>query len=340
MNFGIFTQFPVREGVTTAEVFDEWFGLARAAEDMGFDMFWLGEIHFRPEFAVLASPMIGASAIAARTSRIGIGLAVQVLPLANPLRVAEEAAMVDQISKGRLIFGVGRSSFLDSYEGYNIDYADSRAMFLESMEVIQRAWREESFSFAGKYYRFQNVKTVPKPYQLPGPPVRVAVESRDTFAMVGKLGFPIFIRHQLSIEELQRLLSEYEEERHAAGHPGPNDVILQAPVYVAETAEKARTEPQASTMRRMRILRQMSRYIADPEAQQRLGRMFEVSYEDTLRRVVYGTPEEVAERLAEYRETLGVTGFSLELNPGGQIPYERVINSMRLLAEKVIPQFK
>src|SRR5207245_3079015 len=108
-----------------------------------------------------------------------VGLAVQVLPLANPLRVAEEAAIVDHISEGRLIFGVGRSSFLESYQGYNVEYAESRAMFLESLAIIRQAWGEAPFSYAGKYYQFRDVNLVPKPYQQPHPPIRVAVESRD-----------------------------------------------------------------------------------------------------------------------------------------------------------------
>ena len=78
----------------------------------------------------------------------------------------------------------------------------------------------------------------------------------------------------------------------------------------------------------------------DPEAYERLRRLSEVNYDDVLRRVAYGTPEAVVERLHEYRETLGITGVSLDVNPGGQLPYDRVVHSMRLLTEKVIPHFK
>ena len=195
MNFGIFTMFNARVGSTQAETFNEWFDVVAVAEDSAFDTFWLGETHFRPGRAVMASPLVGASAIAARTKRIAVGLAVQVLPLANPLRVAEEAAIVDHISGGRLVFGVGRSSFLESYQGYNVDYAQSRSIFFESLEVILKAWGDEPFSYQGEHFSFNDVDLVPKPFQQPHPPIRVAVESRDTFAMMGTLGYPIFIRH-------------------------------------------------------------------------------------------------------------------------------------------------
>ena len=340
MDFGIFTMFSARENSTQHQVFNEWFDLVAVAEEMGMDTFWLGESHFRPNRAMLSSPLIGASAVASRTKRMRVGLAVQVLPLANPLRLAEEAAIVDHISEGRLVFGVGRSSFIESYQGYNVDYGESRALFLESLEVIQKAWCDDSFSYHGQYYDFQDVTLVPKPYQKPHPPIRVAVESKETFSLIGRLGFPIFIRHQMDIPELKSLLQEYEEERHRAGFSGPNDVILQMGVYVADTAEKARSEPEASTMRQRRLLRESLDNAADPEAYERLKRLSEVGYDDVLKRVAYGTPEAVVERLQEYQEELGITGVSLDINPGGQVPYDRVVNSMRLLTEKVIPNFK
>jgi alkanesulfonate monooxygenase SsuD/methylene tetrahydromethanopterin reductase-like flavin-dependent oxidoreductase (luciferase family) len=208
------------------------------------------------------------------------------------------------------------------------------------LEIIRRAWGDAPFSYAGKYYQFHDVDLVPKPYQQPHPPIRVAVESRDTFPLIGRLGFPIFIRHQMDIPELQTLLKQYQEERHAAGFAGPNDVILQVAAYVAETAEKAYAEPEASTMRQRRLVREALGRTGDQEAFERLRRLAEVSYDDVLQRVAYGTPEAVVERLQEYQEAFGLTGVSLDMNPGGQIPYERVVNSMRLLAERVMPHFK
>jgi alkanesulfonate monooxygenase SsuD/methylene tetrahydromethanopterin reductase-like flavin-dependent oxidoreductase (luciferase family) len=340
MDFGIFSMFSTREGRTQSQVFQEWFDLVQVAEDTGIDTFWLGESHFRPNRAVLASPLIGASAIAARTKRIRVGLAVQVLPLANPLRVAEEAAIVDHISEGRLLFGIGRSSFLESYQGYNVDYEESRALFFESLEVIQRAWGEAPLSYEGTYYKFHDVDVVPKPYQRPHPPIRVAVESWDTFPLIGSLGLPIFIRHQMDVPELQALLKQYQEARHNAGFSGSNDVILQIAAYVAETAEQAYAEPEASTMRQRRLVREALGRTADQEAFERLRRLSDVTYDEVLQRVAYGTPEAVVERLQEYQERFGITGVSLDMNPGGQIPYNRVVNSIRLLTEQVIPKFK
>src|ERR671931_1882167 len=151
MEFGVFHEFPTREGLSEAESFAEGFELVDAAERWGLDVLWLAELHFNPRRAVLGAPLTIASAIGARTERIKIGTAVQVLPLANPLRQAEEAATVDQISRGRLIFGVGRSGFARTYRHYGVPYAESRERFAENLEVVRRAWTEETFSFDGTY---------------------------------------------------------------------------------------------------------------------------------------------------------------------------------------------
>ena len=190
------------------------------------DSFWLGETHFRPNQAMLSSPLIGASAVAARTTKMKVGTAVQVLPLADPLRIAEEAALVDHLSDGRLIFGVGRSSFIDSYNGFNINYEESRGRFLESLEIIREAWGDQPFSYEGEYYTVNNVSVVPKPYQNPHPPIRMAAASADTFPLAGSLGLPIFMRSQMPIPEMRDLLRQCQEAREEAGFGGPNDVIL------------------------------------------------------------------------------------------------------------------
>src|ERR671924_1850486 len=117
----------------------------------GLAAVWRAELHGAPGRSVLASPLVTASAIAARTRRIKIGTAVQVLPLCHPLRLAEDTATIDQISRGRLIFGVGRSGFARTYAAYGIPYAESRERFAEVLEVLKRSWTNGRFSFDGQF---------------------------------------------------------------------------------------------------------------------------------------------------------------------------------------------
>src|SRR5271163_4778184 len=191
MEFGMFHQFPSLPGRTDAETFAEAFEQIDAAEELGLDVMWLSELHFDPKRSVLSAPLSIASAIAARTRRIKIGIAVQVLPLCHPLRIAEEGATVDQISRGRLIFGVGRSGLPRTYEDYGVPYAESRDRFAEVLDIVEQAWTTENLSYQGRFYHFDNVRTTPRPYQQPTPPIRVAATSPDTFVSIGKQGKPI-----------------------------------------------------------------------------------------------------------------------------------------------------
>ncbi len=342
MDFGMFTDFHVRKGMSQPEAFDESFAQVTQAENLGIDSVWLAEHHFSPDRSVLASPMVLSSAIAARTSKIRIGLAVQVLPLTNPLRVAEEAATVDHVSKGRFEFGIGRSGLTKYYEGYNVAYTESRPRFLEALEVIMSAWKEEKFSYQGEHYSYQDVTVVPKPYQTPHPPTRIAVASEDTFSLAGKLGHHIFISANTPIPQLQERLSLYWDARREAGHSGPGEVSLRIPAYVAEDSGKAASEPEASTTHAIQYAaRELIKSIASEEGRTRLLAAADAPYSEILKsRVMYGTPDAVVDRLHEFREKLGITGVVMEVNYGGQIANDRVLNSVRLLAEKVMPAFK
>src|SRR6266513_6132712 len=148
--FGFFTEFQQPPDLGDAAAFEQSMAQVEAAEACGFDAVWLAEIHFQKDRSVLASPLVVAAAIAARTRRVKIGIAVQVLPLSHPLHLAEDVATVDQLSHGRLDFGVGRSGLPDHYRGYNVAYAESRERFLETLAILRKAWTHDRFSWDGK----------------------------------------------------------------------------------------------------------------------------------------------------------------------------------------------
>jgi alkanesulfonate monooxygenase SsuD/methylene tetrahydromethanopterin reductase-like flavin-dependent oxidoreductase (luciferase family) len=346
--FGMFHEFQCPPGTTTEAAFAESFAQIDAAEEWGLDAMWLAELHVAPDRSVCAAPLTIASAVAARTRRIKIGTGVQVLPLCHPLRVGEEAATVDQISHGRLIFGVGRSGFPRTYEAYGVPYGESRERFFETLEILKRAWTEDPFSYTGKYYKFDNVRLTPKPYQKPWPEIRIAANSPDTFPEIGKLGHGVFVAVRLgTLEELGPNIRAYREAWQTAGHPGRGRVFLRAPVYVAETARQAREEPEESIMYFYRYLgerladsatRAGVRAIEDRAARGR--RLQTISYDEALRdKIIVGTPEQVTDRLTGLQQELGLDGLLGEMNCGTLIPHDRVMKSLRLLCEKVKPQF-
>jgi alkanesulfonate monooxygenase SsuD/methylene tetrahydromethanopterin reductase-like flavin-dependent oxidoreductase (luciferase family) len=346
MEFGLFTEFNCPQGVSEAAAFDDALAQMKAAEDFGFDAVWLAEIHFQKDRSLLAAPLIVASALAACTQRVKIGIAVQVLPLSHPLRLAEDVATVDHISKGRLEFGVGRSGLPGHYQGFNIPYSESRDRFLETLDILRKAWTQDRFSHQGKYFQFQDVCIMPKPYQKPHPPIRIAATTQDTYPMVGRMGAPVFVAvRTVSLTDLKRHLPSYQEAWTASGHPGRGDVGVSVPLYVAETARQAREEPEASTMHFFRSISKALKKSDGATAQtaeareMRANRLAEISYDEVLGEyAVFGTPEAVADRLLALREEMGFSTLSTWMNPGGQIPNERVLRSMRLFAERVAPR--
>jgi alkanesulfonate monooxygenase SsuD/methylene tetrahydromethanopterin reductase-like flavin-dependent oxidoreductase (luciferase family) len=345
----VFHEFQRRPGQSEAEAFDTAFEQVDAAERWGLDAIWLAEIHMAPERSVCAAPLTIASAIAARTKNIKVGLGVQVLPLCQPLRLAEEAATVDHISHGRLLFGVGRSGFPRAYEAYGISYGESTERFAEVLEVVRRAWTQETFSFAGKHYNYENVCIVPKPYQKPHPPIRIASNREDTFITAGRQGYAIFVgARRGTIEEVLPNLKPYREAWKAAGHPGTGGVYLRAPVYVGDTVEQAFSDPEETLMHFFRYLGARLEESANRagvfDTERRIEgaqRLQSISWDEARRtRAIVGTPEMVADRLAGLREQLGLAGILAELNTGGLIPHKKVMRSMQLLCEKVQPRLR
>jgi alkanesulfonate monooxygenase SsuD/methylene tetrahydromethanopterin reductase-like flavin-dependent oxidoreductase (luciferase family) len=247
MHLGVFLHCEQRSDATLEEAFDEAFALADLTEREGLDGVWLAELHFASldggstgrTPSIAAAPLILATALAARTKRVRIGIAVSLLPLVHPVRLAEEVATLDHVSRGRLDLGVGRSGFQIAYAGYGVPYAESRERFDECLEVLTRAWTQEKVSFAGKYTKFDEVSVVPKPYQKPHPPVRVAASTHETFPKAGRNGSKLFVRMGSSpVTEVAEQLEEYRHAWKQAGHPGDGDAILSLPVYPELTPEQ------------------------------------------------------------------------------------------------------
>jgi len=350
MHIGLMMECDYRAGKTQEEAFHEAFSTAAHAEEWGFDGVWLAERHFAPPESgraipsVVASPLIIATAIAARTTRIRVGTAVLVVPLGHPVRMAEEVATLDHISQGRLDLGIGRSGFPWAYEGYNIPYAESRDRFREFFAVMKLAWTQERFSYEGKYYTFQEVCLIPKPYQKPHPPLRYAASTRGSFAAMGELGLPIFAGlGGATVSEIAGAIAEYREAWRTAGHPGDGDVMLRVGIYVAEDKDRAFSEPRESTMSfynrvRQGLLQTAGAFGGELRAQ-RAQNLANLTYESALQdRLVYGTPDAVANRLRELRDELGLSGVLMEPNVGGLMTPERLDNSIRLFGQEVGPQ--
>ena len=305
MEFGWYHEFHRQEDrQSDADAFAQALDQVADAERWGLDAIWLAEIHQQAARSVLSAPLTVAAAIATRTSRIKIGTAVQVLPLCHPLRLAEETATIDQISRGRLLLGAGRSGNVRGYAAYGVPYSESRERFFETLDILKLAWTQPSFSFEGQFHSFDEARAVPRPYQRPHPPIRIAGASEDTFPVLGALGYPLFVAVRSgSLSGLAPDLEAYRAAYAAAGHPGKGEVYLRLSLHLADTDAQAREEAETSMMLGYRSL--TTRLEGSPNSRRRaeLETVRTITYDQVLQdKVVVGSPERVTDRLLQLRD--------------------------------------
>ena len=350
MKFGLFYQLPCTPWQSERERYRDTLAQIEHGDHLGFDTAWLAELHFVPEFSIMSAPLVVAAAAAQRTSRIRLGMAVSLLPLSDPIRTAEEAATVDILSDGRLVFGVGRGTNPTQYGGFNIPMIESRDRFNEALDIITKAWSTERVTYDGKYYKLKDVAIHPKPIQKPHPPIRIATNSSDTFPLAGRLGYPMFTSLVVvPLPRFRRDLAVYWQAFEEAGHQRTGEEIAMLfPVYVAETEEEARSVPRDSIMHYFEVVaRRMTAGDAELDAATRdrnkemQARLQRLTFEEVRENVaVIGTPEHCIERIKWLREEFGLAELICWFNPGGLMPSETVLRSMDRFVARVAPTLR
>jgi len=342
MRFGFFDQLPCAEGFTERQRYSDILAQIELGDRVGFDTVWLGELHFSRSFSTLADPLMVLAAAAQRTRNIRLGTAVTLLPMHNPVKIAEEAAICDILSDGRLEFGVGRGTAPVHYAGYDIPMEQSRERFDEALDYILAAWGSEKFSFKGKYFRAENISLVPRPIQTPHPQVRIAANSPDTFPFAAKRGFPIFATPLINPPD--KLLEGLKVYRATLPQ---GDTALAFPVHVASSREQARQEVEAGLMRFLREAGERLRPLGGGDIksfeafQAVLARIDKITFDDMDRDMgVFGPPDYCIERVAQLKRDYGMDEFICYFNQGGVMPATVVRETMSRFAAEVMPHFR
>ncbi len=190
MKFGLFYQLPCAPDQHEGTRYTETMEQIICADQLGFDVAWLAELHFNRPFSIMPAPLIVAANLAAQTRRIRLGLAVALLPLQHPLRTAEEAATVDVLSQGRLELGVGRGTIALHFQGLGVSRTESRARFQEALSVIKQAWTEDSFAFNGTYYQIPETALVPNRSKSPIRPSGLRPTARRVPYLPARVAIP------------------------------------------------------------------------------------------------------------------------------------------------------
>jgi natural product biosynthesis luciferase-like monooxygenase protein len=343
MKFGLHYQLPCHDFQSAVQRYRDTLEQAAYAEALGFESVWPVEQHFDPDLSILPSPLLLLAALAERTRNLRLGIAIVLVPLSHPVRIAEEIATLDVISNGRVEFGIGRGSLPEHFKGFGISQSESRERFLEALEIIRQAWTQERVSYRGRFFEIGEVAVVPKPVQYPYPPIRVAANSPETFEMMGQLGLPIFVASQVNpFARIREYLPLYRAARTAAGEPdsGPDDVTILMPTYVAATRAQVRQEIEHSILRWLQSVtaRYKDRDAGPPLIRERLERVRRMSYEQACETMgVFETPEACIERLQRFREEFKMGRLICWFNQGGLVPHVQVMRSMELFAAKVMP---
>ena len=334
-----------RPGVATADVLAQCLDEAQAAEDLGYGVVWYAEHHFST-YCLLPSPNVFLGAVATRTRRVRLGTMVNVLPFHSPVRLAEEAALLDQLSGGRLEFGVGRGVQQQEFDAFNLPMAESREMFEEALEVVLGAWQEQGYSHHGQYYHFDNVRIEPRLVQQPHPPLVFTATSPPSLEWAGRRGLRI-ATILAPLEALAHGRALYREHRRAAGHPDVRDDYLPfRHVYIADSDAAARAVAEPALHRYFELFG----HVAYPAPGRTLPRGYEFyegrfamlaaqTYDsmDAKAQFLIGSPETVARRLQEHLDTLDTDCF-MGIFSFGTLTHAQVVESMRRFVEEVVPR--
>jgi len=332
------TYVPELDG-TAADVYSRYFEQVEAAEAVGFDAVWATEHHFRYFGGMTPSPQMLLTALSARTRRLRLGSSVSILPLHQPLRIAEDFAMLDVLSGGRLEFGAGRGMMHSGYRGFGLGWDDAQDHMKEAVTLIDRAWTQERVSFEGRYYQARDVTVLPRPLQQPRPPIWVTANlDPESFRWVGEQGYDLMTLPWLFPPEATAgRIRLYHEARAAAGHAGRGRVLAMYPAHVAETSAQARAqaEPAWANWRGF-IMQELADVPGRAEQAAQRERMLQWDNMVAERRLIAGDVEACATTVRWLAETFGITDLGLTFHFGG-LDHAAGLRAVELWGREVAP---
>ncbi|MCB1546822.1 MAG: LLM class flavin-dependent oxidoreductase [Hyphomicrobiaceae bacterium] len=332
MRFGTFHLMERTFDRSEKEVYDETIDQIVEADRLGFDRVWLTEHHFSSvpyvpdvpgEYCVSASPYALACAIARITRNVRIGSAVKVLPLEHPLRTAEDVAMADILSGGRIDFGVGTGYRKYEFDGLRIPVDEKLERFQEALKIIIGVWTEDEFRHEGKYWTVPRLTLVPRPVQKPHPPVFIATR----LGTAEQINYAVDNDYNLlcawaSRPELRKTYDLMAATRAKRGLSDQFEFTCLRHVFVADSDKEAAEKGK-----------QYVEYYMNSTT------LFRPIGEHERDEMIFGGPDTVVQRMRSLQQATGVNNVICWMNFGG-LPQEMVLNSMRLFATEVMPRLR
>jgi len=318
----------------------------QAADRLGFDTAWVAEHHFSNQYGIMPDVFAYMSYLAAKTERIKLGAAVVTLPLYDPVRVAENMAFVDILSEGRLQLGLGSGYRPYEFEGFGRDFELRRDVQEEAIELILKLIHERRADHRGRHFRARiegDYELFPVSQQQPHPPLYMAAGTERSIAYAARHGFGLMLSTLPAAETLAKQIAFYRS--HLAEAPAPLDanpaaghVDIARWVYVGESDAEARADSEAGIIRHLTHFmgKATAGYLGSvSEKQQGAALNYDELAATTL---VHGGPETVVRRIRELREKTGCSSMLLHYPP--YYGHEKAMRSLRLFAERVMPEFR
>jgi alkanesulfonate monooxygenase SsuD/methylene tetrahydromethanopterin reductase-like flavin-dependent oxidoreductase (luciferase family) len=348
LRFGLYAEMQTPSHKPHAELYHELLAQMDHADAAGFDVYSVIEHHFFSEFSISANPLALFAAAAQRTRRLRFRVALHTLPLSNPMRLAGEIAAADILTGGRLETGLGRGhAWL--FPRSNVDLAESRGRFDEAVEILIRAWTQESFSFQGQFYSFQDLRVVPRPVQKPHPPLFAGGTSLSTYTVAGQRGWGVLLPPLLPLAPLQPSIDAYLSACRSAGHQ-PNLVYIR-PVYLGASAEEVEHEVKTALLNFLAFNASPVKGLPSREELNAKGYAFYASgalegltrltYRDVIEQEIAfaGTPDRVVGQIRRLREAVPLAELALVTNFGG-LEHWKILKTQELFARHVMPAFR
>jgi alkanesulfonate monooxygenase SsuD/methylene tetrahydromethanopterin reductase-like flavin-dependent oxidoreductase (luciferase family) len=348
----LFTEIQCPPEAVPVNRLDEFLEQAELADTLGFRGFWIAEIHCQPKFSLLSAPYAVLGAASQKTRRLRLGVAVNTLPVHHPVQLAEEAAMLDLLTHGRMDFAAGGGHpHSRVYECFGVDHQKTHEIIEESVKVIQAAWTEEVLAFQGKFFHVPEVVVNPKPLQKPTPPIYIAASSPEGVEVAARLGVNLFLPiHTRTREQVVSLANGYWAGLKNHGHQaGSRELGLLVPMHLAKTAEEARQRAADGIMSYYTIIAEVrSTYIdwLNRRGSPLPPRLLKTATGEglTFERVctehaIVGTSDTAVAGLQQLAEKTGADHILVWMNIGS-IAHKFVLESMERFAREVMPRVR
>jgi alkanesulfonate monooxygenase SsuD/methylene tetrahydromethanopterin reductase-like flavin-dependent oxidoreductase (luciferase family) len=351
VKFSLFTEIQCPEGSSPAARLEEFMAQAELADRLGFYTYWVAEIHCQPKFSLLSAPYVVLGAAAQRTKHLRLGVAVNTLPVHHPVELAEQAAMLDLVSNGRMDFAAGGGHpHSRAYECFGADHKSTHDIMAEGLTVIRKSWAEEKLVHDGKFFHIPEVIVNPKPVQNPLPPLWMATSSLDGVEVGARLGVNLFLPiHTRTPDQVFEFADSYWAGLTKHGHDRKDcELGLLAPMHVARTTAEAKARAEKGVMSYFKTILDMRldytewltrRGVELPERlRTAAGAM--VSFDTVCEKhAVIGDSASVIDKINILKHKTGATHLLAWFNIG-TVPHAQVEESMQQFAEEVMPNLK